>query len=343
MLSLMIVLAACSPATTPSPSSEPATMANAGAGSDVVATINGQPVTMAEVEAEAGAQLISARQTLHEAERSAVERVVIDRVVEAEASKRGVTPEQMFQTEVVDKAPKPTDEEVRAFYDENQARMPGPFEQVEPQIRQMLTQQKAEARAGAFIEELRTAANVEVKIKPFVLEVPRREGAHRKGSAEAPIQIIEFSDFQCPYCAKAEDSVQKVLEHYGDKVAITYRHWPLSFHGDAHLAAQAAECAGEQGKFWEYHQILFDNMQALKRQHLVEYASTAGADADAFTTCLDSGKYAEVVDKDLADGAAVGMNGTPGFYINGEFLNGAQPFEAFQAIIDRQLDDKGML
>ena len=157
------------------------------------------------------------------------------------------------------------------------------------------------------------------------------------GSESAPIQIVEFSDFQCPYCTRGNETVKQVVSHYGDKVSVVFRHFPLSFHKEAHLAAQGAECAGDQNKFWEYHDLLFANQQALQKDNLLEYASQLKLNQKKFDECLNSGSKATKVDADMAAGELVGMNGTPGFYINGIPLTGAVPFDNFKAVIDEEL------
>ncbi|MEW6407609.1 MAG: DsbA family protein [Patescibacteria group bacterium] len=161
-----------------------------------------------------------------------------------------------------------------------------------------------------------------------------------KGNLDAKITIIEFSDYQCSYCAKAEATLKKVFETYGDKVKLVYRDYPLDFHQNAQKAAQASECAKEQGKFWEYHDLLFEHQNQWSEGNGAEfkkYAEDLKLDAAQFNQCLDSGKYKNEVKKDLTDGEAAGVSGTPAFFINGRLLSGAQPFSEFKKIIDEEL------
>ena len=144
-----------------------------------------------------------------------------------------------------------------------------------------------------------------------------------------------------PYCIRGSDTLKQVMDKYGDKVSVVYRHFPLSFHTEAHKGAQASECANEQGKFWEYHDKLFANQRAMFDEDLRRYAGEVGLDQAKFDECLASEKYKAKVDKDLEDGAAAGMSGTPGFFVNGRFVNGAQPLEVFSQIIDAELAKKG--
>ncbi len=160
------------------------------------------------------------------------------------------------------------------------------------------------------------------------------------GPKDAPITIIEFSDFQCPFCARAAPTVKQILKEYDGKVRFVYRDFPLSFHQNAQKSAEAAECADEQGKFWEYHDKLFENQNALEISNLKQYAKDLGLDSSKFDSCLDSGKYTKEVEKDTEDGQKYGVTGTPAFFINGKLVSGAQPFKNFATIIDSELKGK---
>jgi protein-disulfide isomerase len=160
-----------------------------------------------------------------------------------------------------------------------------------------------------------------------------------QGSKDAPVTIIEFSDFQCPYSKKYHDEIlPMIMSEYGDEIRYVYRDFPLtSMHSQAQKAAEAAQCAFEQGKFWEYYEQLFQNQGALDVPNLKNYATELGLDESAFNLCLDSGKYAQEVQKDFEDGYSYGVTGTPTFFINGRPLVGAQPFSTFQTVIEEEL------
>lgn len=149
--------------------------------------------------------------------------------------------------------------------------------------------------------------------------------------------IEEFSDFQCPYCAKAVDTIKQIKQAYGDGVEVQFNQFPLSFHANAKKAAEASECARDQGKFWEYHDKLFANQSSLAVENLKQYAVDLGLDAEKFNSCLDSGEKAQKVEDDIAKGTAKGVTGTPAFFINGRLISGAQPFDAFKKIIDEEI------
>jgi protein-disulfide isomerase len=161
------------------------------------------------------------------------------------------------------------------------------------------------------------------------------------GDKDAPVTIIEFSDYECPFCSRFwSDTLPQLKREYIDtgKVKLVYRDFPLSIHPNAQIAAEAAECAGEQGKYWEMHDQIFENQGQLGEGALKQWALGLGLDSGKFNSCLDSGKFTSEVQKDLADGSAVGASGTPTFFINGRKIVGAQPFSAFKAIIDSELD-----
>lgn|SRR5574341_734022 len=161
------------------------------------------------------------------------------------------------------------------------------------------------------------------------------------GPDNAPVTIVEFSDFQCPYCKRFVDQTfNQLREEYGDQIRIVYRDFPLSsIHPDAELAAEAAECAADQGKFWEMHDTIFANQTlGIGRDALLGFAEDVGLDMEEFTTCLDNGTHRDEIAKDLQDGTSYGVSGTPTFFINGYRLVGAQPIEAFRTLIDQELD-----
>ncbi|MFN3198100.1 MAG: DsbA family protein [Bradymonadia bacterium] len=158
-----------------------------------------------------------------------------------------------------------------------------------------------------------------------------------KGNKNAKITIVEFSDFQCPFCSRVNPTMDQIQKEYGDKVRIVFKHNPLAFHKDAPLASQAALAAGEQGKFWEMHDMLFANQRALKRPELEKYATELGLNMDKFKSALDSGKYKAQIDADMAQARELGARGTPTFFVNGKKVRGAQPFAAFKTVIDEAL------
>ena len=175
--------------------------------------------------------------------------------------------------------------------------------------------------------------------QPAVVEPPPIGDSAARGPEDAEVTIFIFSEFQCPYCGRAQPTMRQIEETYGDQVRFVFKSFPLPFHDNAHLASQAALAAGEQGKFWEYHDILFENQRALSRPDLERYAQELGLEMGQFREALDSGRFSDQVDQEAAEGRRVGVSGTPTFVVNGERVVGAVPFSRFQPIIDRALAD----
>lgn len=158
------------------------------------------------------------------------------------------------------------------------------------------------------------------------------------GEADAPVTIIEFSDFECPFCKRAVDQgVKEVISEYVDtgKAKLIFRHYPLPFHSSAQVAAEATECANEVGKFWELHDKIFENQGSMNKENIISWAKEVGV--TDIETCLDSGKYTDEVSNDMMEGQQAGVSGTPSFFINGKMIVGAQPFQAFAQLIDAEL------
>lgn len=171
------------------------------------------------------------------------------------------------------------------------------------------------------------------------VDVTVNDDDHVIGNPDASVTIVEYSDFECPFCGRAYPTVKQVLETYGDDVRLVYRHFPLSFHPQAQKAAEASECAADQGKFWEYHDRIFEEQTLLSGgvTQMKKWAGELGLNQSSFDNCLDSGEKASLVADDLNAGQSQGITGTPGFLINGTKVSGAQPFSAFQQVIDAEL------
>ena len=159
-----------------------------------------------------------------------------------------------------------------------------------------------------------------------------------RGSEKARVTVVKFEDFQCPFCKQVQPTFNELLSRYNGKVRLIHKDLPLeSLHPQARQAAEAARCANEQGKFWEYHDKLYANSPKASADNLKSYAKEVGLNVDSFDRCFASGKYKAVVQQDLNEGAQLGLNGTPTFFINGREISGNQPLEAFEAIIDEEL------
>jgi protein-disulfide isomerase len=334
---VLLVLVACS-----SSAQAPKQMA----ASDVVARVGSTPITLGEVDDRAfqrsasdfgGARL---SQALYLARREALEEIISTRLINDEAKARGVDTATLIEKEISSHAPAPTENDITFWYQTNPTRVQGAtLPQVHDAIKSFLIEQRMTEAHDAFIGTLKERVPVIISLEP-----PRQKvvaaGHPSKGPKDAPIELIEFSDFQCPFCQRANPTVEQVLKTYGNRIHFVYRHYPLPNHPNARPAAEAAACAGDQGHFWEYHDQLFANATRLTDADLKQHAVTAGLDASKFNACLDSHKFKGEVDKDVAEGAEAGVSGTPAFFINGRALEGAQPFEAFKRVIDEELAAK---
>jgi protein-disulfide isomerase len=306
---------------------------------NTLAKVGDHVITEADIADDIAGQMVRINNQIYSAKKQAVDAAVAEYLINQEAKKRGVTREQLLKQEVTDKTPAVADAEVQQIYDANKARLGGKtLEEIKPQIVQQLQANKQQTQQQAFVQQLKKQASVKVLLKPPVLNVST-EGAPVRGETSAPVTIVEFSDFQCPYCARVQPELVKVRDTYKDKVKIVYKDFPLSIHNNAQKAAEAARCALEQdkNKYWEYHDTLFTNGSALGQDNLKKFASDLKFDTAKFNECLDSGKYAAAITQDMNEGVKIGVSGTPAFLINGRFLSGAQPFSAFQETIDDAL------
>jgi protein-disulfide isomerase len=314
--------------------------------SDVVATVGATSITLAEVDDRALQQPasnfggIKLSQALYEARRAAVDELIATTLMDQEAKSRGVERAALIEQEITAKVSPVSDSEIAQWYQANQARVQGAsLDQVRQPIRSYLTQERMQIARQQYLDTLRSKTPVRVALEPPRQSVSAADGA-AKGPANAPIEIIEFSDFQCPYCQRANPTVDQVLKTYGDRIRFVYRHFPLGNHPNARPAAEASQCAAEQGKFWPYHDKLFANTSRLANTDLKQHAAELGLDTTKFNACFDSQKYRAQVEADMRDGEEAGVNGTPAFFINGRMLSGAQPFDAFKRVIDEELELK---
>lgn len=307
----------------------------------VVAEINGQSITMADVNEEVSSQMTRIQSEVFDTQKQGLNKIIEDRLLSAEAKKRGIEVTELIKLEVTDKVGDISEQELKDFYEQNKARVVGKsFEDVKGPIKQTLTQRKAMVYRKNFMDRLMSEAKVAIFLKRPVIEVSADDDPS-KGPKDAPITIIEFTDYQCPFCSRVRPTVSELVGIYGNKVQYVLRDFPLEFHPNATKAAEAATCAGDQDKYWEYSDILWMNQKSLEVPNLKKYAANVSLDQKKFDECLDSGKYTAEVQKDLEAGKKVGVSGTPTFFINGQMISGAQPKEAFQEIIDQALKEKG--
>ena len=309
------------------------------AGDETVATVGDKKITRAQLEDEVRAKLIELETQRYDTLREGLDGLIAQELLKREAAARSTTPEALTTDEIDKKTAEPSDQDIQKVYDDNKSQLGGQtLEQVKPRIVQYLKGQKQEERRAAYIDELKKKYPTTVSLKPPVVDVATA-GRPERGGKGAAVTIIEFSDYQCPFCKKAEDVVDQVMKNYGDRVKLVYRNYPLPFHPNARPASEAAACANAQGKFWEYHSKLFHG-DGLEADKLKTYADQVGLDRKKFDDCLEKKPFKAEIDKDMKDGEKAGVTGTPAFFINGRMLSGAQPFEKFKEVIDDELASK---
>lgn len=311
------------------------------AAATVVAKVNGTPIMESQVETQHKQELTQAdrdyQQKRYQIMENGVNQIIEDQLLTAEATAKGLTRDQLLGTI----QPQPvTDADADNFYEQNKARINGTKEQVLPQIKQYLQQQNAQTARQAFFKDLRAKYKVEMLLEPLRVDVEATGPS--KGPADAPVTIVEFSDFQCPFCSRLVPTLDQVMAKYPNQVRLVFRQFPLSIHPFAPKAAEAALCANEQGKFWEMHDAMFHDQQGLAVEALNAKAVQLGLDAGKFHSCLDQGKFRATVMSDTSAGEAAGVNSTPAMFINGRFVLGAVPIEQITSVIDDELQRKGV-
>lgn len=308
---------------------------------DAVATVGDDVISMADLEQSAAAELAGLEQQRHRLLDQKLAQLIADRLLAREAKKRGVTVDALLREEVSAKVPPVPEADVAAFMTQNRARMPrGNEAELKARVADFLQRQQVNQRREAYVASLRAQTPVQVHLKapePIRVQIDPSQG-YARGPREAPVNIVEFSDFRCPFCKEVVATLKQLAAQYPDRVRWVFRDFPIpALHPDAPLAHEAARCAGEQGKFWPYHDVLFERATDVSPTALKQYAAEIGADRAAFDQCLDSHKYRAAVNADIEAGSKVGVTGTPTFFINGEVLVGNQPLGDFQRVIEREL------
>jgi protein-disulfide isomerase len=222
-----------------------------------------------------------------------------------------------------------TDADAKKFYDQNKSAGTAPYDKIRPQLLEMMNRQ-------ALMARLRKNEPVKILLEPQRVVIDS-SGHPALGGKDAPVTIVEFTDFQCPFCRATEDTLKQLRTKYGDKIRLVHMDFPLSFHSHALDAAKAARCANEQGKFWQFHDSLFANQSKLAPADLKATAKTLGLNTGQFDACFDKAKYESQIKADQAAGEKVGVDGTPAFFIDGRPITGAQPLPKFEEIIDDEL------
>jgi protein-disulfide isomerase len=307
---------------------------------ETVAKVDGEAISEQDLREASGASLARLEEQAYRLKEQKLDWMIEERLLAHEARRRNISVESLIDKEITSKTPEVTPQEIQSAYDLYKNQVRKPESEVDGQLRTLLHDRKVAARRQEFVKSLRATADVSVHMSPpptFRANVGM-EGPSR-GAVDAPITIVEFEDFQCPFCKRAQDTLEPVLARYKERVRMVHRDLPLrTLHPASWKAHEAGRCAEEQGKFWEYRALLYKNAPAASPQELSNYASQAGLNVSDFTKCLDSGKFNAVVQKDEDEANRLGIQGTPVFFINGRLLSGAQPESEFVRIIEDELN-----
>lgn len=306
-----------------------------GAAANVVAKFNGKEVTQEDLE-KASPDVFASRLEVYKAQKNALEDYVRNAVLEDLAAKAKVPMEEFMKKEMESAKKKVSDKEVEAFLKgKNVADTSKVPADVKDQVRGLLHIQKIVAghtRSNSVELYLKRP-----KASPIAFKL---DGEASWGNADAPVTIVEYSDFQCYYCGQARARLNELKKIYGKKLRIVYKHYPLPSHPQARPAAEASMCVNEQSsdKFWKMHDMLFDNQKEWTAEELKEYAKKAGADLKKYDECVAARKYAPLIDASIAEGQKLGVNSTPSFFVNSQLVKGAQPVAEFREIIDEAIN-----
>jgi len=320
--------------------SAPAPASSPSGADEVVAIVAGEPISAADLEAALGHRLAKLEEQAYELRKEQLDELIADRLLAAEAKRRQLTVDALLEQEVAAKVPGVTDADVQEFVRANQARLPADATALEPRIRAFLAAQREADRRTEYVEALKAAADVDVRLKrPRVYRATVGDvDAPARGPEGAPVTVIEFSDFHCPFCRAVQPTLNALLEKYPRQVRLEYRHLPLdNLHPQARRAAEASWCADRQGRFWAFHDRLYASGSDASAATLARLAKEAQLDVAAFEQCLASGDAKAPVQRDVEEAQRHGIGGTPGFLVNGRLLSGNMPLDAFVEVIEEEL------
>jgi protein-disulfide isomerase len=310
----------------------------------VVATVGDHKISEKELDDKVKPQLDQMRAALEkrvdqliadktfDLRRQTLQSMTDDYLIEQAAQRDKLSVDDYLKKELAGKSAA-TEADAKKFYDQNKGQGSVPFDKIKSKLIQVLSRQ-------ALVERLRKNAQVKILLEPKRLAV-NSSGHPAIGAKDAPVTIVEFTDLQCPYCKKTEDTLKQLRAKYGDKIRIVHMDFPLSFHSHALDAANGARCANEQGKFWQFRDALFADQSKLAPTDLKAAAKKLGLNTTQFDACFDKAKYDSQIKSDLAAGEKLGVDGTPAFFVDGRPLTGAQPTEKFEEIIDDELANGG--
>jgi len=314
----------------------PATGRAAASNDTVVATVGSYNITEQEVDGKLTAQLASLQIQLYDLKRTAVEEIADALLVEQAAKKAHLSPAAYLKQQIDDKVTQPSDADLHKLYDQFKGRSNDTFDQAKLVLIPFMMDRQRQQLHDELMQKLRAAHGYKLLLKPPRFDV-KADGRPSLGPSKAPVTIVEFADYQDPYSGRSESTLKQIRANYGDKVRVVFADFPSPKLPNAMDAARAARCAGEQGKFWEFHDTLFADQTKLAVTDLKATAAKLKLDTVKFGDCLDKHKYDSDIEKDIAEGKSLGVEGTPVSYVNGRPVLGSQPAAKFDRIIADEL------
>ena len=299
----------------------------------VIAEVGGQKLTLVDLQRQQGGKLLQARYQYYMNQRKALDQLIDDKLIEIEATNRRLSSDQLLNTVVYKDLKDPTEDQLQVYYEGMDATES--YESVRDRVLEHIRELRREKARAAYVKQLRSNARVQVLLAPPFANVNLRD-AYVRGAKNPAVTLVEFADYECPYCQKITPELQKLEKEYGERLAVVYKDFPLPMHHTSQKAAEAARCAGEQGKFWEYHDVLFYSKQ-LQVAELKGHARVLNLDGDRFDKCLDDGAEAASVKRDLEEARQLGLTGTPSFFVNGHFFSGAADYTVLKEMVELQL------
>jgi protein-disulfide isomerase len=338
LLTLPIALVvACGPAVTADSAARPRPTA-VKSDSASAAVVDGTAITNEELDARAHDRLVQIRQQEYELRRQVLDEMILDRLMEKEAKARGISKEELVKGEVDAKLKPATSAEIDALYENAKGQLGGRTkDQVLPQIESYLKKQKEAEQRRQFESSLRDKSKIVVNLEAPRIPVTIPASEPSVGPETAAVTIVEFADYQCPYCHRAQGIVDEILAKYGTKVRFVHQDFPLENHARAFAAARAARCAGDQGKYWDFHRGMLRQPSDFSDDDFVKRAEGLSLDVEKFKTCVAGSSHDAAINAAHKLGGDLGVTGTPTFFVNGRMLYGARPSDQFSQVIDEEL------
>ena len=303
--------------------------------STVVANVGGVQVTMAELEQQESQRLLSAHYSYYQAQVKALNDLIDKKLLQQKAASEHLTVDQLIDRDIKSQVKDPTEDQMKVYYEGVETEQP--YEEVRGKILDKIREIRTNKALAAYVKNLRAQTSVNIALAPPRIDVKAQDTDVKVASNEKlAVELVEFADYECPYCQKVAADLKKLAADYQGKVTVVYKDFPLPMHTRAEKAAEAARCAGKQNKFWEFHDEIFRSKE-LDVDQLKAQARALKLNVDDFDKCLDTGAEAAAVERDRKEGEKIGISGTPSFFINGHYLSGALDYAALRDVVDQQL------